>query len=152
MFSFLANSWQKLSVDSIKTSGLVDLSAWESSPVLLICLHEMAQLLGLFSMDWSACLIVYRFFSCVSGGSVDQSFLDIHNSYVDKFEIGGCWIDQSQRVGSVERFRLIDSNAKCRYLKNLTCKGTLRQVFYLFEARPILWSHTSTLTSFCIRV
>jgi hypothetical protein len=30
--------------------------------------------------------------------------------------------------------RAIESNAKCRYLKKLTCKGTLRQVFYLAEA------------------
>jgi hypothetical protein len=27
------------------------------------------------------------------------------------------------------KIRLIESNAKCRYLKKLTCKGTLRQVF-----------------------
>ncbi len=32
------------------------------------------------------------------------------------------------------KIRLIESNAKCRYLKKLTCKGTLRQVFYLSEA------------------
>jgi hypothetical protein len=30
--------------------------------------------------------------------------------------------------------RLIECNAKCRYLKKLTCKGTLRHVFYLSEA------------------
>jgi hypothetical protein len=29
---------------------------------------------------------------------------------------------------------LRECNAKCRYLKKLTCKGTLRQVFYLSEA------------------
>jgi hypothetical protein len=28
----------------------------------------------------------------------------------------------------------IESNAKCRYVKKLICKGTLRQVFYLSEA------------------
>jgi hypothetical protein len=32
------------------------------------------------------------------------------------------------------KIRLIESNAKCRYLKKLTCKVTLRQVFYLSEA------------------
>ncbi len=32
------------------------------------------------------------------------------------------------------KIRLIESNAKCRYLRKLTCKGTLRQVFYLSEA------------------
>jgi hypothetical protein len=26
------------------------------------------------------------------------------------------------------KIRLIESNAECRYLKKLTCKGTLRQV------------------------
>jgi hypothetical protein len=29
------------------------------------------------------------------------------------------------------KIRLIESNEKCRYLKKLTWKGTLRQVFYL---------------------
>jgi hypothetical protein len=33
-----------------------------------------------------------------------------------------------------KKIRLIESNAKCRYLKKLTYKGTLRQVFYLSEA------------------
>jgi hypothetical protein len=32
------------------------------------------------------------------------------------------------------KIRLIECNAKCRYLKKLACKGTLRQVFYLSEA------------------
>jgi hypothetical protein len=32
------------------------------------------------------------------------------------------------------KIRLIESNAKCRYLKKWTCKGTLLQVFYLSEA------------------
>jgi hypothetical protein len=32
--------------------------------------------------------------------------------------------------------RLIEINAKCRYLKKFTCKETLRQVFYLPEALP----------------
>ncbi len=31
------------------------------------------------------------------------------------------------------QIRLIESNAKSRYLRQLTCKGTLRQVFYLSE-------------------
>jgi hypothetical protein len=31
------------------------------------------------------------------------------------------------------KIRLKKSNVKCRYLKKLTCKGTLRQVFYLSE-------------------
>ncbi len=36
--------------------------------------------------------------------------------------------DESRKI------RLIESNAKYRYLKKFTCKGTLRQVFYLSEA------------------
>jgi hypothetical protein len=33
------------------------------------------------------------------------------------------------------KIKMIESNAKkCRYLKKLTCKGTLRLVFYLSEA------------------
>jgi hypothetical protein len=36
------------------------------------------------------------------------------------------------------KIRLIESNARCLYLKELTCKGTLRQVFYLSEAPPPL--------------
>jgi hypothetical protein len=28
------------------------------------------------------------------------------------------------------------TNAKCRYLRKLTCKGALRRVFYLPEAPP----------------
>jgi hypothetical protein len=34
------------------------------------------------------------------------------------------------------KIRLIESHAKCRYLKKLTFKGTLRQVFHLSEAPP----------------
>jgi hypothetical protein len=42
---------------------------------------------------------------------------------------------------SRRKIRLIESNAKCRYLKKFTCKGTLRQVFCLSEAPSIL-THT----------
>jgi hypothetical protein len=33
------------------------------------------------------------------------------------------------------KIRLIEGNAKCRHLKKLACKVTLRQVFYLFETQ-----------------
>ncbi len=36
----------------------------------------------------------------------------------------------------------MESKAQCRYLKKLTCKGTLRQVFYLCEPPPLLWPRT----------
>ncbi len=50
------------------------------------------------------------------------------------------------------KIRLIESNAKCRYLKKLTCKGTLRQLFYLSEApSPPMTPYSFPLTH-CIRV
>ncbi len=38
------------------------------------------------------------------------------------------------RTAHLRKIRLIESNAKCRYLNKLTCKRTLLQVFYLSEA------------------
>jgi hypothetical protein len=49
------------------------------------------------------------------------------------------------------KIRLIECNAKCRYLKKLTCKGTLRQVFYLSEAPSPPMTPYSPLIH-CIRV
>ncbi len=36
------------------------------------------------------------------------------------------------------KIRLTESNAKCGYLKNLTCKGTLWQVFIFLSPPPLL--------------
>ncbi len=36
------------------------------------------------------------------------------------------------------KIRLIESNAKCRYLKKFTCKGTLRPVFICLSSPPLL--------------
>ncbi len=36
------------------------------------------------------------------------------------------------------KIRLIESNAKCRYLKKLTLKGTLRQLFIYLRPPPLL--------------
>ncbi len=54
---------------------------------------------------------------------------------------GGADRDQDHRLplppplpGRPRKIRLIGSYAKCRYLKKLACKGTLRQVFFLSEA------------------
>jgi hypothetical protein len=44
--------------------------------------------------------------------------------------------DQRRMAAGRRKIRVIESNAKCRYLKKLTCKGTLRKVFYLSEALP----------------
>ncbi len=38
----------------------------------------------------------------------------------------------------IRKIRLIESNGKCRYLKKLTCKGTLRQVFICLRPPPLL--------------
>ncbi len=35
-----------------------------------------------------------------------------------------------------------ESNSKFRYLKKLTCKGTLQQVFICLRLSPLLWTHT----------
>ncbi len=44
-----------------------------------------------------------------------------------------------QGYTSVRRkIRLIDSKAKCRHPKNVTCKGTLRQVFICLRPLPLL--------------
>ncbi len=53
------------------------------------------------------------------------------------------------------RLRLMECNAKCRYLKKLTCKGTLLQVFYLSEAPypPMtLYSPSSYTLYTCIQL
>jgi hypothetical protein len=43
----------------------------------------------------------------------------------------------------LRKVRLIEDNAKCRYLKKLTCKGTLRQVFICLRPRtPYTPLHT----------
>jgi hypothetical protein len=45
------------------------------------------------------------------------------------------------------KIRLIECKAKCRYLKKLTCKGTLRQVFTLPEASsPPMTPYSSPYT------
>jgi hypothetical protein len=49
------------------------------------------------------------------------------------------------------KIRLIESNAKCRYLKQFTCKRTFRQVFYLSEA-PFPPTTTCIPLTRCIRV
>ncbi len=46
----------------------------------------------------------------------------------------------------------IDTNAKCRYLKKFTYKGTLRQVFICLRPPPLLWPHTPPHTVFAYTV
>ncbi len=40
------------------------------------------------------------------------------------------------------KIRMIECNAKCRYLKKLIWKGASRGMFYLSEAPSLLWPHT----------
>jgi hypothetical protein len=60
---------------------------------------------------------------------------------------------QNLKIGLVRRkIRLIESNAKCRYLTKFTCKETLRQVFYLSEAPSPLMTHSVDPTLYtCIQ-
>ncbi len=51
------------------------------------------------------------------------------------------------------KIRLIEYNAKCRYLEKLTCKGPLRQVFHLSEAPSSpMTTYFPPYTLYCIRV
>jgi hypothetical protein len=43
-----------------------------------------------------------------------------------------------ERAQHRREIRMIESNAKCRYLKKLACKGTLRQVFICLRHPPLL--------------
>ncbi len=49
----------------------------------------------------------------------------------------GRWGGVKEGVGR-RKIRLIESNAKFRYLKKLTCKGTSRQVFICLRPPPLL--------------
>jgi hypothetical protein len=47
------------------------------------------------------------------------------------------------KSGNYRKIRLIESNAKCRHLKKVTWKGTLRQLFICLRPPPLLgwWSN-----------
>ncbi len=51
-----------------------------------------------------------------------------------------------QEISIRRKIRLLECNAKCRYLKKLTCRGTLGQVFYLSEAPSLPMTPYSPLT------
>jgi hypothetical protein len=55
--------------------------------------------------------------------------------------------EKGEEGESRSKIRLIESNAKCRYLKKLTCKGTLRQVFICRRSRIL---YTLPLNTVCI--
>ncbi len=46
------------------------------------------------------------------------------------------------------KIKLMESNAKCRQLKKLTCKGTLRQVFICLMPLPLLDFYLQWSTNF----
>jgi hypothetical protein len=56
--------------------------------------------------------------------------------------------DRLMKTIGRRKIRLIEGSAKCRYLKKLICKGTLRQVFIYLRPRT---PYTPPLTH-CIRV
>ncbi len=70
--------------------------------------------------------IIWRFLHNLSG------LAEMHER--DDRVLGGA-VRAQARVWALgqepRKIRLIKCNAKCRYLKKFTCKGTLRQVFYL---------------------
>ncbi len=95
---------------------------------------------ALYSQNWLtalpglfACLWVLRQFPSF------QEKNPIFNVYIlQRVQVCRIWTGWSGR----RKIRLIESNAKCRHLKKLTCKATLRQVFICL--RP------PTLLSFCL--
>jgi len=49
------------------------------------------------------------------------------------------------------KIRLVESNAKCRYLKKLTCKGTLQQVFICVKLLQVfICLRPPPLQGFCL--
>jgi hypothetical protein len=56
-----------------------------------------------------------------------------HHHNISNAVVVSVYIHKCGESGARRKIRLTESNAKCRYLKKLTCKGTLRQVFYLSE-------------------
>jgi hypothetical protein len=58
--------------------------------------------------------------------------------------------DEYLNDGKRRKIRLIESNAKRHYLKKLTWKGTLRQVFYLSEAPSLPMTPYSPPLTHCI--
>ncbi len=70
--------------------------------------------------------------------------------YLHKFH-SLLFIDGIHRLAR-RKISLRESNAKCSYLKKLTCQGTLRQNFYMSEAlSPPMTPYLPPLTH-CIRV
>ncbi len=64
------------------------------------------------------------------------------------------WGLAREERGGGRNIRLIEDNAKCRHLKKLTCKETLRQVLYLSEAPspPMGYDPYCHPLTHCIRV
>jgi hypothetical protein len=54
-----------------------------------------------------------------------------------------CFVRSCRAVGRYRRtIELIECNAKCRHLKEFTCKGTLRQVFICLRPRSLYPPYT----------
>jgi hypothetical protein len=50
------------------------------------------------------------------------------------------------------KIRLIESNNKCSYLKNLTCKGTLLQAFYRSKVPSPIMALAHCIRVYSIRI
>jgi hypothetical protein len=62
---------------------------------------------------------------------VEEADEDSEEPYEAMWELMAAWEEVTPQLLRINRrkIRLIESNAKCIYLKELPCKGTLRQVF-----------------------
>ncbi len=76
------------------------------------------------------CTYVGKLYTSEEGNQLGRIFGDEYYADLDLIEI----VERGKVRGINRRkIRLIESNAKCRYLKKLICKGTSRQGFYLSE-------------------
>jgi hypothetical protein len=71
------------------------------------------------------------------------NILYAHNNHINvlckvyvKLHICFSLISLAEELLTCGKIRLIECSSKLRYLEKFTCKGTLRQVFYLSEAPP----------------
>jgi hypothetical protein len=82
------------------------------------------------------------------GAESDDSISMVGSLQIIKYSMEGTFV---QYIAIRRKIRLIESNAKCRYLKNWHVKGICGRCFIFLRLPPLLWPHTTPL-SHCIRV